>query len=498
MTTHEAPPANRQDLFNTLAYLTGHLVVATSRDEHAVDALHDELSRAPDATDLATAKDRYFSVESSDLFFADAVAPQQRSRLTRLAERMAARHHARRSCASSCATCRCAPRRCRLGPAMGRRRGGCQDPGAVPQQGWAPRLVRLLQDHPAGRALCAGRPDPAILFNVSLAKKFPHTSLPPVVDALTVYHLIPDSVWINSALLAPNAPAGLFTGLKIKGGTITLSAPPQLVNGKLTLAARTKATVALDLDPTALVDADPASPYGIDARKATMHLPGNCAFHFSGGGAPGSTPSSATSTGRCTDSPPTFGGTRRLRATFDALLNRVLIPLDCSVNRFTISDCASPFTTFAGAADVERGAWALPVAQIDVTKPSPAAGIGGLAVRCKKGLTAQWQGLQGGAVNLPNPWLLSDPGRLNFTDLQAGNVFCTQDYLLWKDDLNPYGSTVKLNLHRGVPVRLQHVRQRQRGVSRARQCQSAPGSTGHRHRAALRHSLRRIPCSSSP
>ena len=137
--------------------------------------------------------------------------------------------------------------------------------------------------------------------------------------------------------------------------------------------------------------------------------------------------------------------------TFDALLNRVLIPLDCSVNRFTVRDCASPFTTFDGAADVERGAWALPAAQIDLIKPSPAAGIGGLAVRCKKGITVLWQGLKGAAVNLTNPWLLSDPGRLNFTDLQAGNVFCTQDYVLWKDDLNKFGSTVNITYAAAFP-----------------------------------------------
>ena len=128
-----------------------------------------------------------------------------------------------------------------------------------------------------------GRPDPAILFNVSLAKKSLHIDLPAVVDALTVYHLVPDSVWINSALLASNAPANLFTGLKIKGGTVTLSAAPQLVNGKLTLAGNTKATVALDLDPAATVASDAASPYGNDARKAGMHLPETFTFHFTSG-----------------------------------------------------------------------------------------------------------------------------------------------------------------------------------------------------------------------
>src|SRR5438552_1388786 len=86
----KSPQGHREELLDSLAYLTGHLELATSRDAHAVDALHNELTRALTYTDLAMVKGRYFSVESSDLFFPDAVAPQQRAQLTRLAERIAA------------------------------------------------------------------------------------------------------------------------------------------------------------------------------------------------------------------------------------------------------------------------------------------------------------------------------------------------------------------------------------------------------------------------
>ena len=446
----KSPQGRQEELFDLLAYLTGHLEIATSRDEHAVHALHDELSRALTHEDLATAKNRYFSVENSDLFFPDAVAPQQRSRLAHLAERIAANT----TPPDLRIFVRDVPVRT------------TQMPGSIPLWAGGAAVAKTLGPFLGkdGRRLwfdffsitrlvalyIQGRPDPAILFNVSLAKKFIKDNLPPVVDARTVYQLVPDSAWINSALLAPNAPASLFTGLKIKGGTITLSAPPQLVNGKLTLSAATKATVAFDLDPAAPVDADPASPYGIDARKATMHLPAQLTFHFTGGNDAIDTVGGAIDWnvyGQAAD----FRWNPHVAPTFEPLLNRVLIPLDCSVNRFTVSDCASPFTTFAGTADIERSAWVLPAAQIDVTKPLPAAGIGGLAIRCKNGLTAQWQGLQGSSVNLLNPYLLSDPGRLSLTDLQAGNVFCTQEYRLWKDELNPYGSTVKLNYTAAFP-----------------------------------------------
>ncbi len=129
-----------------------------------------------------------------------------------------------------------------------------------------------------------GRPDPAILFNVSLIRRFMVGALPPVVDPLTRYQLLPDSVWVNSQIFAPNAPAGFFTGLKIKGGEITLSAPPQLINGKLVLSPNTTVTVKLDLDKPPVTDADPTSPYGKDARSASLDLPQTLSFHFSGGG----------------------------------------------------------------------------------------------------------------------------------------------------------------------------------------------------------------------
>jgi hypothetical protein len=448
--TQETPPGHSRELFDTLAFLTGHLEVATARDRHAVDALHNKLAQALAHTDLATVRNRYFSVESSDLFFAEAIAPQERSRLVQLADRIAKDTNP----PELRVFVRDVPVRT------------TQMPGSIPA--WAggaavadtlgPFLSkdgrRVWYDFYRVTQLIAlyvqGRPDPAILFNASLSKKLLHVDLPVVVDALTVYHLVPDSVWINSALLAPNAPANLFTGLKIKGGTVTLSAAPQLVNGRLTLAAKTKATVTLDLDLAATVTSDAASPYGKDARKAAMHLPEKLAFHFTGGAGAIDAVDGRIAWkvyGQSAD----FYWNKEVAPAFDLLLNRVLIPLDCSVKRFTVSDCASPFMTLAGAADIERSAWALPVALLDVVKPPPAAGIGGLAVHAKKGLTAQWQGLKGGAVNLPAPWLLSDPGRLNVTDLQAGNIFCTQEYQLWKDAINPYGTSVKLNYTAAFP-----------------------------------------------
>ena len=399
---------------------------------------------------ISAVKNSFFSVEQSDLFFADTIAPGELARLKNLAGR-AVKEAGKE------------PLRVfvRDVPVW-----STQIKGSVPL--WAGGAAVEKTAGPFfnkdGRKIwfdfyrieklvalyIAGRPDPAILFNVSLRKKVINKTLPPVVGAAAKYKLLPDSVWVNSQTIAPNAPAGFFTGLKIKGGGITLSAPPQIINGKLTVSATTVVTVTLDLDQPAVSNADPASPYGIDARDATLALPKQITFHFSGSGGHIDKITGAPHWkvyGHADD----FEWNNKVAPTYDATLNRIFIPFTCSEKTFTVRACKSPFTTFAGSANIQRAAWALPTAQIDVTKPSPAAGIGGMAIQCKKGLIVKWAGLQGGDVNLTNPYVLCDVGGIDVTDLQAGNLFCTQEYKLWKDDVNPFGSSIKLQYAAAFP-----------------------------------------------
>ena len=126
-----------------------------------------------------------------------------------------------------------------------------------------------------------GSNEPAILFNVSLLKRFVINTLPPIIDPAAKYKLLPDSVWINSKLLAANSPAGYYTGLKIKGGEISLNNPPKLINNKLTITGNTTVSVKLELDQPEVTDADKTSPYGIDARNSKLNLPSVLSFHFS-------------------------------------------------------------------------------------------------------------------------------------------------------------------------------------------------------------------------
>ena len=432
-----------QALFNLLADLSGHLETTSRHDERAVRSLQEALAQTLSDETITAIKNSSFSIEQSDLFFTDAIAEHEATRLKALAARTvkeAGKEKLR-------VFVRDVPVR------------STQIAGSVPLWAGGAAVDKTLGPflNKDGRKLwfdfykievlvalyIAGQADPAILFDVSVRKKIINKTLPPVVNPAAKYKLVPDSVWINSRIFAANAPAGFFTPLRIKGGELALSVPPQIVNGKLTIAPTTVVTVKLDLNQPAVTDADPSSPYGQDARNEILNLPTHISFHFSG---------SASSIDAIADNPhwsvyghlADFKWNKKGASTYDPVLNRVLLPFTCSRKTFAIRDCRSPFTTFAGEADIQWAAWALPCAQVDVTKPAPAAGIGGMAIGCAQGVTVQWTGLQGGDINLTKPYVLADVGRINVTDLSAGNLFCTQEYKLWKDDVNPFGSTIDL------------------------------------------------------
>lgn len=305
---------HRQALFDLLAYTSGHLQATSQAPEHAIQRLQETLAGALVYENIDTIKSRFFSAENSDLFFHDALAPEQRARL----ENLAIQAEQESAQADRRVFVRDVPVRTSQisGSVPLWANGAAVDETLGPflnkdgRQIWFDffKITRLVALYVEGHS------DPAILFTVSLSRRFINDNLPLVTEVLPQYHLLTDSVWINSALLASNAPAGHYTGLKIKSGDITLSAPPQISNGKLTISATTTATVTLHLDQSTISDADPASPYGIDARNAILHLPEQLAFHFSGiGGTIDLSPDKLVQPS--TDNLPIFGGTHKVYRT---------------------------------------------------------------------------------------------------------------------------------------------------------------------------------------
>src|SRR5690606_5192838 len=205
------------------------------------------------------------------------------------------------------------------------------------------------------------------------------------------YSLIKGSIWINSRFLAPNAPQGTFTGLTINSGKITLSNSPQTINNKLTVPANTTVTVELNLDQQEPADADTKSNYGKDARNMQLQLPEVLKFHFSANGRTIDNAGSASWNlyGRKME----FDWGENQQTTYDAQIQRIIFPFKSSEQSIQIQSNESEFHVLEKEAAIQKSGWVLPVATIDISAPTVAAGTGAMYVQCKKGLANEWTGL---------------------------------------------------------------------------------------------------------
>ncbi len=433
---------NSQQLHALIARLSGHLITSTSQQENEILQLHQSLSRSLLPEDIQQIKSSNFIFENSDLFATEQIPFERLTALQSISEKQSAAE----SEPELRVFVREVPVRNPLvyasvpqwagGAAVDHTIGPLTNKDG--RQFWFDffRIEKLVALYVQGSS------NPVLLFNVRTRFIFTDLHLPPVTDLLPVYQLPSGSIWINSEILAPNAPAGSYTGLTIKGGSISLSAAPQLVNGKLTILPTTVVKVHLQLQQPAIKDADPSSPYGIDARNAALQLPEQLDFHFSG---MGSTIDLVTTAGWTVyGQQSSFQWDHNAKPVYDGNLLRVLIPFDCSPANFQVSDCHSPFNRILGQAPVSSSAWGLPTAAIDVIHPTPASGMGDMLVKCDKGLSAEWNGLKGGHLNLNQPCLIAEPGLISITDLTAGNIFCRQTFNLWQDSNNPFGSSIQI------------------------------------------------------
>lgn len=438
-----------QKLRALLGDLAGHLLTDSPAEERASVELNDLLARSLLTEDVREIKRSSFAFENADLFFAENIPAERAEALQAAADRSSAgdaepefrvfvREVPVRSTQLHASTPLWAG-----GAGVERTLGPFQR--ADGRQFWfdfirIDRLVALyVQD----------RPDPVLLFNVRSGIRFIDINLPLAADSASRYDLVGGSVWINSQLLAPNAPAGYFTGLSIEGGTVSLSAPPQTIGGKLTAAKTTVVRVQLRLRQPGVTDADPASPYGVDARAAKLELPGQFAFHFSG--ASSTFDEVATAAWDVYGHNATFKWDAPRLGDYDAQSHRVLVPMICSEREFAIRDSQSRFNTLGGRAKIKSSAWALPAAPIDVAHPTTAAGIGALQITCGRGLTSAWQKMTGGPVSLRAPVVLAEPGRISVVDLKAGDRPAQQTFKLWRDEQNTHGTRVRVQFPQGTP-----------------------------------------------
>jgi hypothetical protein len=429
-----------EQLHDVLGKVTGHLVAATPQQEKELGNLYRSLSRSVPVDDIRQLKGSRFAFEDSDLF-SDIDIPQQRlERLRATAERISTetgepefRVFIREVPVRSTQLVASVPLWAG-GAAVDHTIGPFTNKDG--RQFWFDffRIEKLVALYVQGNA------QPVLLFKIKTGVQFMGVHLPLAAEILPTYRLEAGSVWINSQLLAQNSPHGDFTGLTIKSGLIILSAQPQLINGKLTISPGTKVSVDLQLHQQSVEGADPNSPYGKDARNAEIQLPSSFMFHFT------ALNSTITTIGgarwRVFGHRASFEWNSTQTGTYDGLLHRVLIPFSPSTKTFKVTDNQSTFHTLAGKMPITGSYWALSSAPINVSNPSPAAGTGAMLVIGKEGLTAEWSGLQGGAIYLNKPYIMVSPGRIAISDLTGGNVVSHQKFDMWKDEQNQFGTTV--------------------------------------------------------
>lgn len=248
-----------------------------------------------------------------------------------------------------------------------------------------------------------------------------------LIGASTDYKIPAGSVWILSRALTSDAPAGGYSGVRIKSGRLRLSTAPSVTGLTLTILAGTRVTLELELDAPG--STAPAPEPGKDAHAATIDVPAHVVFVFdSTGGVLQSADDAKLKV---------FGAGfslhhKSVAASYEASINRVLLPFDHKPDHIGISASESPLCRISGSAPVTLSAWALPVAVSTPGDLGKAAGAGALAFVTGNGLQADWRGLNGQAVDLRRAIILAETDRVAVLAVDAKCPGSTQVLRLWK------------------------------------------------------------------
>ena len=264
------------------------------------------------------------------------------------------------------------------------------------------------------------------------------------------YRLPPGSIWIASQLLTPSAPAGAYTGLRILGGTFSLSTPATVTAGVLQVASGVTCTLTIQIEQPGTTGT--IFGPGVDASNVIIQLPAEATFVFS--------PTSASITAAADASARLYGTEIQLQKgtaapVYEPALNRILIPYKGTPDQFGIVACRSNLFQVSGIAPIKGGAWALPVAVSDPISLGEASGAGAVVIIVEPGLQGQWQGLTGNPVKMNDAFLMVEPGRLVVVALQAKNSRATQIFALWREspDNSPRNSSIEVLYEKPITVR---------------------------------------------
>ena len=428
----------KQLLKKTLRKLVGHLIIESDKERRDLELLYKSLTEAalPDDTQILIQSD--FSIGKADLFFDETIPERHLETINKLSAKKAKREE-------------------NDSFRMFVREVPVRDPllhGSVPAWAEGAKVSHSLGPftHKDGRRFwydfyslskfialyIQGVENPVLLCSIRPLRRGST-----FIGLRKEYTLNRGSVWINSKYLAFHAPDGDYTGLAITGGQLHLTTDPVDRDGHLTVSANTTISVTLDLDHPIPEKGEEESPHGVDARNMKLVLPERFSFHFSGRGR--TIDEVSDTRWHLYGQEMEFSWNDQEQTSYDPFLRRILIPFTASEKEFRVERIESRFNTLAGAANVVRSAWALPVATIDITQTTEASGTGEMMVQTGEGLSDTWQKMEGGGINLASPVFLVRPGQIFMGDMTGGNPHASQSLDLWQDGLNEFGTRVELS-----------------------------------------------------
>jgi hypothetical protein len=216
------------------------------------------------------------------------------------------------------------------------------------------------------------------------------------------FKLARGSIWFATNLFAA-APAGLYSGMRIKGGTLRFSSPPDLSSDEVVLPASLSCDIELELDPP-----KGGAKARNDLAAATFSPPRRLAVGIRASGAT----IKAIDKGKMG----VYGANLVLTpdaspARYIAELNRLAIPMSADQTELTIGAVQSPLFEPQRKATIDAASLALPAAPIDPAQLGEASGVGSFLLELESGLGATWRN-EARAVRLNKVELMLDADRL--------------------------------------------------------------------------------------
>lgn len=246
------------------------------------------------------------------------------------------------------------------------------------------------------------------------------------------YTLPAGSIWLRSQLITPSAPTGAFTGLKIKGGELNFKNPVTVSGSSIIIAGGDICELSLELDQPIDIPAFDSST-GEDAKNQNIELPKKIKIICN--------ISTAVFSEADDMSLDVYGANYKfskdnIAPGFEPVLNRILVPFKGNLANFSAPIVKSASFQLSETAPITGNYWALSVTVSAINLLGEAVGVGAIAIKTKQGLKADWKNLEKGPALLNTTYIMSEPGRISVTSIQAASGKASQKYELWEEN-NP-------------------------------------------------------------